>query len=358
MRAEPSVIDRLPDGREEGRKRPSGTMKAALPPRPGLGARLLGWLSPRPRRATVPASGTEAAGPDGRESTRSMAARLIADDRYSFVLLADASGRVTEPDALAAWKVLGSQMAMVPAGNVPVIRCDGSLDVVDLGGFFMDRFAVTNRQYLRFVQAKGYDDLEIWPREVWPSVARLTDRTGRAGPRDWEHGKFPAGRGEHPVVGVCWHEAVAYARWVGKRLPTAAEWQKACGWPEHLGGGTCNRYPWGNVFEPARANVSASGSGHTAPVGDFASGATPNGIYQMTGNVWEWLDDPLETIPCLPGESFQPWKPMRRILGGAFDTYLPGESACQFITGQGELDRRDNIGFRCVLPLDQLRPLP
>jgi iron(II)-dependent oxidoreductase len=287
-----------------------------------------------------------------------MTVRLIGEDRYAFVLLAEAAGRVTDQDVLAAWQALGSQMALVPAGSVPAILCDGSLATVELGGFFMDRHAVTNRQYQRFVLAGGYEDLEIWPQAVWPSVARLTDRAHRPGPRDWEGGRFPSGRGDHPVVGVCWYEAVAYSRWVGKRLPTAPEWQKACGWPEHLGGGTCNRYPWGNVFEPDRTNLSSAGLGRTVPVGDFPSGATPNGICQMTGNVWEWLEDPLETIPCLPGEAFRPWKAMRRILGGAFDTYLAGEASCQFITGQGELDRRDNIGFRCVLPLDQLRPLP
>jgi formylglycine-generating enzyme required for sulfatase activity len=189
-------------------------------------------------------------------------------------------------------------------------------------------------------------------------VARLTDRTGRPGPRDWEHGKYPPALAEHPVVGVCWYEAVAYARWVGKRLATAAEWQKAGGWPEQLTGGTCNRYPWGNMFEPSRTNLSTSGPGHTVPVKEYPSGATPNGIYQMTGNVWEWLADPLETVPCLPGESIQAWKPMRRIIGGAYNTYFPAEATCHFITGQGELDRRENIGFRCALSLGQLRPLP
>ncbi|QEH38265.1 Serine/threonine-protein kinase pkn1 [Aquisphaera giovannonii] len=357
MRSESSVIDRLEGHPGGAARRPPGGPASPRPPRPGLGSRLLGWLSPRAGRAASRAE-AEGAAPRGTEGTRGMAGRLIAEDRYAFVLLAEAVGRVAEQDAAAAWKALGSQMAMVPAGSVPAVLCDGGVAELELGGFFMDRHAVTNRQYQRFVQARGYDDLEIWPREVWPSVARLVDRAGRPGPRDWEGGRFPAGRADHPVAGICWYEAVAYARWVGKRLPTAAEWQKACGWPEHLGGGTCNRYPWGNAFDPSRANLAPSGQGRTAPVGDFPSGATPNGIYQMTGNVWEWLDDPLEAIPCGPGEAFRPWKPMRRILGGAFDTYLPGEAACQFVTGQGELDRRDNIGFRCVLPLDQLRPLP
>ncbi len=109
-------------------------------------------------------------------------------------------------------------------------------------------------------------------------MARFTDLSGRPGPREWENGKFPAGKAEHPVVGVCWYEAVAYARWVGKRLPIAAEWQKAGGWPEQLSSGMCNRYPWGNIFEPARTNLSASGVGQTTPVREYPPGATPNGI--------------------------------------------------------------------------------
>lgn len=347
--------------------RAANTSLAAPRRRPGLGARLLAWLNPRQRsrpsrpitRASVEAPG-RLAHPAHRleDEDLGVARRLISQDRYGFVLLRQAVGQIADEDARAAWQALNAQMALIPAGNVPVMLCDGSFAGVDLQGFYLDRCAVTNRQYQRFVLSGAYDDLEIWPSEVWPSVARFTDRGGRPGPRDWENGKFPAAKAEHPVVGVCWYEAVAYARWVGKRLPTAAEWQKAGGWPEQLSGGMCNRYPWGNMFEPARTNLSASGVGQTTPVRDYPSGATPNGIYQMTGNVWEWLDDPLETVPCQPGQYFQTWKPLRRIIGGAFNTYFPSEATCQFITGQGELDRRENIGFRLALSLGQLRPLP
>ncbi len=340
-----------------------------IPPRrrPGLGARFLDWLSPgrhsRSRRPVKPQAGeitgkpTRLAAEPGNTDV-GMAKRLISQDRYGFVLLKQTIGQIADDDVRSAWQSLNSQMALIPAGSVPLMLCDGSFSTADLHAFYLDRYAVTNRQFQRFVQSGAYDDLQIWPTEVWPSVARLTDASGRPGPRDWENGKFPAGKAEHPVVGVCWYEAVAYARWVGKRLPTAAEWQKAGGWPEQLHGGACNRYPWGNMFEPARTNLSSSGVGATAPVRDYPSGATPNGIYQMAGNVWEWLDDPLETIPCQPGEYFQSWKPLRRIIGGAFNTYFPSEATCQFITGQAELDRRDNLGFRCALTLDLLRPLP
>jgi iron(II)-dependent oxidoreductase len=287
-----------------------------------------------------------------------MTKQLISEDRYAFVVLKEAVDQIGEGGARPAWKLLHQQMALIPAGRVTVILTDGSHANADVGGFFLDRRAVTNRQFRRFVQAGGYDSLEIWPQEVWPSVSRFSDLQGHPGPRDWSDGEFPAGKGEHPVVGICWYEAIAYARWVGKRLPTAAEWQKAGGWPEQLSGGDCNRYPWGDLFDPARANLWASGIGGTVPVGEFPSGATPNGISQMTGNVWEWLDDPLDAIPCSVGDSFVPWKPMRRIIGGAFNTYFASEASCQFITGQAELDRTDNIGFRCALSLEQLGPLP
>ena len=110
------------------------------------------------------------------------------------------------------------------------------------------------------------------------------------------------------MVGICWYEAMAYARWVGKRLPTAAEWQKAGGWPEQLSGGDCNRYPWGDLFDPERTNLWPSNIGRTVPVDAFPNGATPNGIFQMSGKRLGMArrspgDDPLRRRerPSFPG---------------------------------------------------------
>ena len=289
------------------------------------------------------------------EDPRAFARRLIAEGREVFVLLQEAVEHVDDRAARPGWDSLERGMALVPGGGVPVTRSNGIQELVEVSAFYLDRHAVTNLEYQRFVRAGGYDALEIWPREVWPSLMKFVDRTGRAGPLDWEKGVFPAKKADHPVTGVSWYEALAYSRWVGKRLPTAEEWQKAGGWPEALGGGNCNRYPWGDVFDPARANLRACGLGETASVEAFARGSTPNGIAQMAGNVWEWLDDPLETIPNAFDSQFQPWRPMRRIVGGAFDTYLPHEATCQFVTGQAEIDRRPNLGFRCAISLDRLR---
>jgi gamma-glutamyl hercynylcysteine S-oxide synthase len=284
--------------------------------------------------------------------------RLVTDARYALLLLKEAAKSVDDADAALAWETLDEGMALVPEGLVPLVGADGALEPKPVCAFYLDRYAVTNSQFKRFVQDGSYESLEIWPREIWPALMRFVDRTGQPGPQSWQNGTFPAALASHPVVGVCWYEALAYARWVGKRLPTAAEWQKAGGWPEHLSGGTCTRYPWGDLYAEGRANLWSSGLGGTTPVNAFRSGSTPNGIYQMSGNVWEWLDDPLETIPCQPDQTFLAWKPMRRIVGGAFDTYLPAESINQFITGQAELDRKANIGFRCALGADRLRAAP
>lgn len=317
--------------------------------------RLLRSLDPRRGRTRTDLAGSgrlAAVSARMREMTR----QLVSDDRYVFVLLREAADDITEVEARHAWEVLGERMALVPTGAAPLVLASGAQAIVDVPAFHLDRHAVTNRQYQRFVDAGGYDNLEIWPQEVWPSLMKFTDRTRRPGPRGWEGGRYPSTLAEHPVTGVSWYEAAAFAAWSGKRLPTSAEWQKAGGWPEQIGGGSCHRYPWGDVFDPDRANLWSALKGQTVPVGDYPTGATPNGIYQMTGNVWEWLADPLDTIPCRPDETFTAWRPMRRIVGGAFDTYFPAEATCHFVTGQAELDRRENIGFRCALAAERLRP--
>jgi iron(II)-dependent oxidoreductase len=280
---------------------------------------------------------------------------LIHQGRYVFALLQSAVDHVPPEDAAPAWKALGREMALVPWGEVVIVQTRGNQEMVDVPAFMLDRYSVTNEQFARFVAAGCYDSLELWPRDVLSSLMQFTDRTGHPGPAGWSGGTYPSGKAQHPVVGVCWHEAAAYARWVGKRLPTAIEWQKAGGWPEHLSGAHCTRYPWGDLFDPSRANLWHSALGDTAAVTEFPSGNTPNGIHQMSGNVWEWLEDPLDAIPCRDDQSFRPYVPMRRVIGGAFDTYLLTEATCQFVTGQAELERRDNVGFRCAISADRLR---
>lgn len=131
---------------------------------------------------------------------------------------------------------------------------------VRLPTYFVDRFEVTNSQYKAF-----------------------TDATGHPPPPSWIDGSPPSGKGSLPVVRVTFDEAQAHCHWGGKRLPTEEEWEKAAR-------GTDGRiYPWGNTFEANRGNVGGSHS-ERMPVGSFPEGASPYGVEDLIGNVWEWTD--------------------------------------------------------------------
>ena len=124
-------------------------------------------------------------------------------------------------------------MALVPDGEVALEETD-SPRVVAVQRLFLDRYPVTNREYYEFVAAGGYQQMALWDESILPAVLDFVDRTDQPGPKYWENGCYPAGEERHPVVGVSWYEAAAYARWVGKRLPSDAEWVKAGCWPVPL----------------------------------------------------------------------------------------------------------------------------
>ena len=119
---------------------------------------------------------------------------------------------------------------------------------------------------------------------VADAMARFVDRTGLPGPRTWEGGKFPAGRGEHPVTGVTWYEASAYARWAGGVLPSGNQWWRA----SH--GDSLSIYPWGNDASDAQHRANLEGVEST-PVGSYPLGVSRFGAMDLAGNVREWLAD-------------------------------------------------------------------
>jgi gamma-glutamyl hercynylcysteine S-oxide synthase len=158
--------------------------------------------------------------------------------------------------------------------------------------FDIDRFPVTNSQYLEFVLAGGYGDSRFWSEAGW----KWKELNGITAPEYWRHTdgvwesiemfeQHPLPL-DHPVTGVSWHEAEAYARFVGKRLPTESEWEKAAGWdPESL---QMRRFAWGDD-DPIESlcNYGGEWTG-TTPVTSFPKGESPYGCLDMTGNVWEW----------------------------------------------------------------------
>ena len=170
-------------------------------------------------------------------------------------------------------------MVLVPEGlflmgsDPKVDRAAGPQELpqqpVSLDAFEIDRYEVTNVHYLRFVLA-----------------------TGKAWPPFWMQDPFLEKMASHPVIGVSWEEANAYCRWVGKRLPTEAEWEKAAR------GADGRVFPWGN--EPAgwiKSNIAHPGSKRgfkyppLANVNRYDKGVSPYGVYQMAGNVSEWVAD-------------------------------------------------------------------
>ncbi len=154
-----------------------------------------------------------------------------------------------------------------------------------------------------------------------------------------------------------WYEANAFATWCGKRLPTSEEWQRAGTWSKSGGNtGAELRYPWGNGFDPFKANTWACGAGRTFPVDAFSDGSTPNGVRQLIGNVWEWVDAQFQPF-AQEGTSVLLDDSMAEIRGGAFDTYFHSHATCQFRTGQPLLFRGNNVGFRCCISESEVAEL-
>jgi len=161
-------------------------------------------------------------------------------------------------------------MVLVPAGEFTMGSSTGDSDeqpahLTHVDAFLIDIYEVTVRRYAAFLQANGIDQ-----------------------PSDWKTVNQPAHQ-KHPIANVDWADAAAYCKWASKRLPTEAEWEKAAR-------GTDSRlYPWGNdPSTPRYANYMKTEShnhGALAPVGSLEEGKSPYGVYDMAGNVWEWVSD-------------------------------------------------------------------
>jgi formylglycine-generating enzyme required for sulfatase activity len=181
------------------------------------------------------------------------------------------------------------EMVLVPAGEF-LMGSDPTEDecayhdeqpqhTLILPDYYLAKTPVTNGQYLAFIRA-----------------------TDQSAPRHWESGKPPVGKEEHPVVSITWHDAMACCRWLtqvtGKscNLPSEAEWEKGAR------GTDGSIYPWGSKWDAARCNSYEGGKRGTTPVGVYPDGASPYGLLDMAGNVWEWTRSAGKSYPYHPAD--------------------------------------------------------
>jgi ergothioneine biosynthesis protein EgtB len=174
--------------------------------------------------------------------------------------------------------------------------------------FALDRVPVSNGEYLKFIRDGGYTDFRWWFSEGWACV----HNEGWEAPMYWERNgdewmirSFDGVHrvediGDHPVTHVSFHEASAFAKWAGKRLPTEAEWEMAATTSPNQT--TRMNFPWGDdAPDASRANLFENNLWGVAPAGSFPAGQSAHGCYQMIGDVWEWT-----TSDYVPYPGFKP----------------------------------------------------
>ncbi|MEO0406508.1 MAG: SUMF1/EgtB/PvdO family nonheme iron enzyme [Cyanobacteria bacterium P01_A01_bin.135] len=187
-------------------------------------------------------------------------------------------------------------MVQIPAGPV-VLGSDDTTTALDNEGpghlihtadYWIDQHPVTCTQYRQFMRAGGYQTQRWWSSAGWAWL----QQSAVTQPRYWQVGSQ---WDDHPVCGVSYYEAEAYAKFAGKRLPTEAEWEKAACWSPATG--RSQPYPWGDGAPTLERANYGHRLGHTTPVTAFPAGASPSGCLDMLGNVWEWTSSPFAPYP-------------------------------------------------------------
>ena len=205
---------------------------------------------------------------------------------------------------------------------------EAPLHKVYLEGYSIDQYEVSNAQYKLFV-----------------------DKTGIRPPRHWKDHTYPPEKEHHPVIYINWFEANAHCHWVGKRLPTEAEWEKAAR------GTDARSFPWGNQFDPLKANtpqrwLSLNQKGDTMPVGSFEKGQSPYGLYDMAGNVYEWTSSWYKPYPNNRIRNVHYGEKNKIVRGGSwYDclSYGCGLSSPTFNRSRfAPVIRNKSFGFRCA----------
>jgi gamma-glutamyl hercynylcysteine S-oxide synthase len=267
------------------------------------------------------------------------------------------SPRLTPPPHLVRDEVC------IPAGTV-VLGSDGSwaydnerpAHLRTLPAFFIDRTPVTNADFTHFIEEQGYQRPPFWSDAGWKHCleAELAHPAyWRRAAEGWERRRFGLWEPivpEEPVAHVCWFEAEAYARWVGKRLPTEAEWEKAARWTPQ---DETAAWPWGDAPPDAeRANLWPV-AGHPLRVGSFPGGASASGVLGLIGDVWEWTSSDFGPYPGFEAFPYREYSEVffggdyKVLRGGSWAT-APLAARCSFRNWDLPIRRQIFSGFRCA----------
>lgn len=206
--------------------------------------------------------------------------------------------------------------------------------LAQLHAFRIDLMPVTQAQYAELV-ATGTAPPPSIDEATWNAQGFQQDYATQVARFNWVDGRPPIGREDHPVVLVTWNDADRYCAWRGKlrgdvrRLPSAAEFEKAA-----RGAGGFS-YPWGNVFEPDKLNSAVKGPRDTTPVGSHVDGASPYGVLDLAGNVFQWTSTPIASTEKMV------------VKGSAWDDFAGlGRGASGH--GRARTTRHVIVGFRCA----------
>lgn len=317
-------------------------------------------------------------------ATSSPAPAVVTTEPRSVATAPPPVATATAPRAPAPIGSDGAEIVLVPAGTFLMgtteedvtallrqyrglgrapLRDEFPRHQVFVEAFYIDKYEVTNARFQQFVDATGYRSeaeragggkirAQGNGKEKWESVSDASWRSPKG------RGSTIVGLETHPVVQVTWKDAQAYCQWTGKRLPTEAEWEKAAR-------GTDGRvYPWGNAPDHTRVNfcdrrcafpehdkTADDAYAETAPVGSYEAGQSPYGVYDMAGNVWEWVADWYDTTYYQRSPERNPQGPTtgsQVVIRGGSWLYPAPTFRVPARSGVPPDRRNNNIGFRCA----------
>ena len=266
------------------------------------------------------------------------------------------SGDAAGPSVADMVRFSGGEVVIGTNDRSAAYDNERSRHTVEMPPFWIDRYPVTNVEFARFIASGGYSNREYWSEAGWEWLAM----SGAEAPMYWSWDGAWNTRSmdrsgpiepSHPVCHVCFHEAHAFARFAGKRLPTELEWETAASWDPSAR--TKLNYPWGEQLpSKSLANVDQLLFG-TAPVGSYASNVSPIGCYGMIGDVWEWTSSDFGPYPGFESFPYAEYSEAffgaeyKVLRGGSWAT-RPGAIRNTFRNWDYPIRRQIFSGFRCA----------